>query len=148
MKLLYATFLLMFFPLISAHAYLEVAEEGDAKATSIEQTSSFYQLHSKTDMQVKKLKSINNALVRNPNLANTMGMVELEHAVVTDTEEGKRHAFMKKTLADTKKTLSDKNKLVQRKDGNFYVQLTNMVIELPKRDASVVKTLKKSLRRG
>ena len=99
-------------------------------------------------MQVKKLKSINNALVRNPNLANTMGMVELEHAVVTDTEEGKRYAFMKKTLADTKRTLSDKNKLVQRKDGNFYVQLTNMVIELPKRDASVVKTLKKSLRRG
>lgn len=147
MKLLFVLLTVVFFPFVSAMAYLEVGDADDAKATPMEQTSSFYKIHNTTDMSVKKLKQINEAYIRNPQLSETMSMAELERVVVTDSQESRQYYYLQDLLKQVKKELAQKNNLSNKKDGNFYVQLTNIALQSPKRDAEAIAQLKAKYRR-
>jgi hypothetical protein len=147
MKLLFVVLTVVFFPFVSAMAYLEVGDADDAKATPMEQTTSFYKIHNATDMSVKKLKKINEAYMRNPQLSETMSIDELERVVITDSQESRQYYYLQDLLKQVKKELAQKNNLNNKKDGNFYVQLTNIALQSPKRDAEAIAQLKAKYRR-
>lgn len=129
MKFLLTLFCLTFaFP---ASAYLETKNYGETEATAGEQNTGLYNLNSSTEIKMKQLKKISEAMKRNPELNYKDTDVIANMLSGKSEEEIETEEKQKKLFEDVVRRTANKKVLVVaagREQLNFKTQIKDSVV--------------------